>query len=123
MNIRQIRREAKLIIKDAISDLKRPDNLTEAWDGRPVYAVYIGTVFSVMPSGKYYMPWACSNIEKCNRCKGKGCKFCGYLGSREAWEDQVMSEALDKYAGKYNAWVESSEGSATDLFLVMDAED
>lgn len=33
---------------------------------------FIGTVFSLYPSGKYYMPWACSNLDKCERCNGKG---------------------------------------------------
>ncbi len=34
--------------------------------------VYLGTVFSLMPSGKYYMPWACSNVEPCPTCGGLG---------------------------------------------------
>jgi len=34
--------------------------------------VYLGTVFSLMPSGKFYMPWACSNVEPCPRCQGRG---------------------------------------------------
>lgn len=34
--------------------------------------VFIGTVFQLFPSGKYYMPWACSNLDKCEECKGTG---------------------------------------------------
>lgn len=38
----------------------------------PVRCIYIGTVFNLTPSGKYYMPWACSNVEPCQKCKGSG---------------------------------------------------
>ena len=34
--------------------------------------VFIGTVFNLYPSGKYYMPWACSNLDKCKQCEGNG---------------------------------------------------
>lgn len=34
--------------------------------------VYLGTVFSLMPSGKFYTPWACSNVDACERCGGAG---------------------------------------------------
>lgn len=33
---------------------------------------YIGTVFSLYPSGKYYLPFACSNVDPCPRCGGRG---------------------------------------------------
>ena len=34
--------------------------------------IYIGTVFSLVPSGKYYTPWANSNVDACPCCHGKG---------------------------------------------------
>jgi hypothetical protein len=34
-------------------------------------SIFIGSVFSLMPSGKYYMPWACSNLAPCPQCKGR----------------------------------------------------
>jgi hypothetical protein len=34
--------------------------------------VWLGTIFGLTPSGKFYMPWACSNVMGCKRCKGKG---------------------------------------------------
>lgn len=34
--------------------------------------VYLGTVFSLLPSGKYYTPWANSNVSGCHCCHGKG---------------------------------------------------
>lgn len=34
--------------------------------------VWLGTVSGLTPSGKYYQPFACSNVEPCPRCEGKG---------------------------------------------------
>jgi len=35
-------------------------------------SLFLGTVFSLMPSGKYYTPWANSNVAPCPRCHGSG---------------------------------------------------
>jgi len=37
-----------------------------------VRRVYLGTVMALMPSGKFYMPFACSNLNGCESCKGTG---------------------------------------------------
>lgn len=42
---------------------------------------YLGTVFALTPSGKYYMPFACSNVVSCPECGGDGharelCQVC-----------------------------------------------
>ena len=37
-----------------------------------VRRVYLGTVFSLTPSGKFYMPFACSNVTPCEHCHGHG---------------------------------------------------
>jgi hypothetical protein len=37
--------------------------------------VFIGTVFGLSPSGKYYLPFACSNVDPCPRCGGRGYNF------------------------------------------------
>lgn len=34
--------------------------------------VYIGTVMGMTPSGKFYTPWACGNVDACPECKGSG---------------------------------------------------
>jgi hypothetical protein len=42
-------------------------------DDREVRRVYLGTIFSLTPSGKIYMPFACSNVAgDCPVCKGEG---------------------------------------------------
>jgi len=37
-----------------------------------IKSVYLGTVFALCPSGKYYQPWASNNIELCPFCNGQG---------------------------------------------------
>ena len=59
--------------------------------------VYLGTVFSLMPSGKYYLPFACSNVELCPLCDGNGsygkmtCKICRGEGKRGVHPDDDIS--------------------------------
>lgn len=113
MNKREIRKQARELIKWAKGESFYQ---YEDMEGNIVESVFLGSVFSIYPSGKYYTPWANSNVEVCNRCKGKGCDFCGYLGSREAFEDELFTEFLEEYAD--NCWIESGEGDPCDIFLV-----
>lgn len=42
-------------------------------DGEAIVGqAYLGTVFALTPSGKYYTPWANSNVESCSECDGDG---------------------------------------------------
>jgi len=50
-------------------DFKWENIRAEAW--REGYC-FLGSVFSLTPSGKFYMPFACSNVMGCRRCKGTG---------------------------------------------------
>lgn len=40
--------------------------------GQFLQTIYLGSIFSLTPSGKFYTTWANSNLEPCMRCKGKG---------------------------------------------------
>jgi len=48
----------------------------EDWEpdepGRERRAVGLGSVMSLTPSGKYYMPFACGNLNPCPCCNGTG---------------------------------------------------
>jgi hypothetical protein len=122
MKQREIRKMAREIVEAYIDDLKDAE-IQEDLDGEKIKSVFIGTVFSLSPSGKYYTPWACSNLSPCPRCKGRGCDYCGDVGSREAFEDQVFYEALYEVASRYDAQIEFGEGDPCDLFLVQAVEE
>jgi len=40
--------------------------------GTETRQVFLGTVFALTPSGKYYLPFACSNVDACETCQGTG---------------------------------------------------
>jgi hypothetical protein len=146
---------------------------------------YLGSILSISPSGKYYLPFACGNVDECSRCHGSGqgkiipcqychgsgrrsletmandmhetlcqikanirqrspecaideqtntiecwvcngsgqthetCAYCGGLGSREAYEDQVWNETLDECATRHGGSIESGEGDPTDVFFTL----
>jgi hypothetical protein len=64
-------KEAKEIIDNAMKCIENEEPYKDL-DGDILKSVFIGTCFNIMPSGKYYMPFACSNVEKCSNCGGKG---------------------------------------------------
>lgn len=43
----------------------------EPWEGNARY-VALGSCFALTPSGKYYQPFACSNVAACPVCEGRG---------------------------------------------------
>ena len=95
-------------------------------------------------SGKYYLPFACSNVEHCEYCNGRGyvgwyagyniealpqfrhtytmtynCPVCGWVGSEEAAKDEVYFEVLEQIASEHNMWVYYD---GTDVFLQWEAD-
>lgn len=62
----------------------------------------LGTVFSLTPSGKYYMPW-CSNFTE-----------------EEAEEDERWYTALDMVALEMGGWIEHGDDPC-DIFFVTDS--
>lgn len=75
-------------------------------DEEGIARYYLGTVFSLTPSGKYYMPWACSNVT-----------------DKEAEADSDWWDALDSYLEKFNMWSESGEGDPCDIFVCFFVEE
>jgi hypothetical protein len=53
-------------------DKQRDGYEYNTWERRWEKQEFLGTVFSLYPSGKFYTPWACSNVDACPRCQGKG---------------------------------------------------
>lgn len=70
-------------------------------DGCLVGLCYLGSVFSLMPSGKYYTPW-CSNQTW-----------------RDAAMDSAFMELLESAAEAHGLCIESGEGDPCDMFATM----
>lgn len=69
----ELKTQATELALESIQELNA--NGEENYDfvnGQIVKEVYIGTTFNIMPSGKFYTPWAKSNIDPCPLCKGTG---------------------------------------------------
>ena len=54
--------------------LKTDDNAEDGDCGERYGRFFLGTVFGIMLSGKYYLPFACGNLDLCYACKGSGHK-------------------------------------------------
>jgi hypothetical protein len=57
-------------VKSILEELDGAEIFEE--EGSRIQRVFIGTVFSILPSGKYYLPYACSNLDPCPCCNGTG---------------------------------------------------
>src|SRR4051812_34962292 len=62
----------------------------EESDGQLERMVFLGTVFALYPSGKYYTPFACSNVEPCPACNGTGTTpVRGKRRQLKKWESKI----------------------------------
>ena len=59
-------------MRAAIEPLGEPEYAEVTEDGQRRGSIFLGSVFTLFPSGKYYMPWACSNVDPCPICQGTG---------------------------------------------------
>lgn len=66
------KRGEKIFDLEVVREELTAAEIDEGYDGERVQRVYLGTVFSLTPSGKYYMPWATGNLEACRACDGRG---------------------------------------------------
>ncbi len=64
--------------------------------------VYLGTCFDLCPSGKYYTPWANSNVTE-----------------EEALKDEEWFERADRELDEIHASLISGEGDPCDLFAAQ----
>lgn len=95
--------------QEAIFDLKALRAELDEQDWEPdfqddpehneVRRVFLGTVFVLTPSGKYYTPWACSNVTEAEAEKD------------ERWYEQAREELES-----IGLSLESGEGDPCDLF-------
>lgn len=99
----------------------------------PIGSEYLGSQLTLTFSGKYYQPFACSNVDLCPACMGEGsveicgehgpsvkkveCPICQGVGSFEAFVDEVWWEELDRVAARYECVVDFGEGNPLDTYL------
>ena len=93
--------------------------------------VFLGTVFALTPSGKYYTPWACSNVQACEECSGANEGPCddtspctGATGAPltgeghcEVCRDAAWQKALNDEAEAHGLFVTSGEGDPCDILI------
>lgn len=116
----------------------------EDGDGNAIWCFFLGASFALNFSGKYYQPFACSNVEYCEYCNGKGyvgwsmgyniealsqyrhgytyqypCPVCDFMGSEEAAKDEIWAEVLEKIAESHGM---SVYYDGTDVFLQWERE-
>lgn len=82
--------------KDLKLEVEAGDVGLEDFNFLCVQSTFIGTIFTLTPSGKLYTPYANSNIKRCNSCLGSGCDDCLHEGAIEVAQDRVWKEELEK---------------------------
>ena len=73
----------------------------EDYEGNVIGIKFLGTVFSLMPSGKFYVPWS-SNITR-----------------KEAHRDEQYMSALEYIASDHGGWIESGASDPCDIFFCI----
>ena len=72
----------------------------DSYDDHALYGrVFLGTVFALSPSGKYYAPW-----------------------DTLPTQDSIFYDALNVVAEQHGGWIECGEGDPCDLFFVRKIE-
>jgi hypothetical protein len=79
------------IIEDGVVSWDRDNQVFD-------FSTYLGSVFSLTPSGKYYMPWACSNVTE-----------------EEARQDEEWWEKMEVYGENHGIFFSGGEGDPTDI--------
>lgn len=75
-------------------------------DGNIVKRVFLGTVFGLIPSGKYYMPFALGNVTE-----------------KEVEADEEWYEQAEQELDKIGAYMISDETDPCDLIAIMLVEE
>ena len=64
-----------------------------------ILSTFLGTVFAIMPSGKFYMPWTTNQTK------------------HDIERDGAFYDALEEIAESHNMFIFSGEGDPCDLFV------
>ena len=81
-----------------LTEAKR--EVSRTWEGAYEGHYFLGTVFSLVPSGKFWTVWANSNVD-----------------DDEMTRDSVWMEMLEEVAAEHGMYAFNGEGDPCDLFL------
>lgn len=86
--------------KEIRKELDLQDWEKDDFDETESRRIYIGTVFNLLPSGKYYQPFACSHVT-----------------DEEAELDEEWYEALEAELNEHGMFYDCGEGDPCDMFV------
>lgn len=87
--------------KDIVADCA--DNVeSNDYGDSSVGRCFLGSVFALYPSGKYYTPFASGNVSE-----------------SETYQDELFADALETIAESFGGWIESGEGDPCDIFFCL----
>lgn len=90
----------------AIKECLSNDVIEDRYGDCRYYSLFLGTVMSLAPSGRYWTCWACNNVTQ-----------------EEADRDEEYFEILDNCADEAGGWIENGEGDPCDLFFCLPQQD
>lgn len=80
-------------LKELRTNLNSEDWEDDECNNQQVRRIFLGTVFNLLPSGKYYQPFACSNVDPCPYCQGR-CVVPGHSSARIRKRNQKRYENM-----------------------------
>ena len=104
MNEKKLRNEYKSEIAawdwDGLkNDAMMNDEFSDSYGEDSYHGTYLGTVFAIMPSGKYYTCWTTNQTDD------------------DELKDSIFMEVLEEVASQHGAWVENGENDPCDMFV------
>jgi len=105
-------RDAELFV----DTLETDGEVVETYEGEQIKSAYIGTVFELTPSGKYYTPWAHSNAIAGYNAKGEA------VIEPDVLRDQGWYEGVEDALSRFGAWLQAGDGDPCDLYVCCAAE-
>jgi len=94
-----------------VSILNTDGEVFETEEGERIRAAYIGTVFTLTPSGKYYTPWAASIAIAGYNAKGEP------IIEPNVLRDRGWYEGVEDTLAKIGAFLDVGDGDPCDLYV------
>jgi hypothetical protein len=68
----QFKKDRTILNINAVKQELDNAEIYEDEDGNKIQTIYLGSILNLTPSGKFYTPFANSNVDHCQRCEGTG---------------------------------------------------